>query len=119
MMPRIKKEVIVKDCQCYAKAIDPQRQEMWKRIFPPDGKVPITCPIPVGRANLAGQEAEYYLVDFDRVSEDEKFRLITEISEKFNLSPLSVAQDIKSQGAPIKADGVLVTWCKIHSLAAM
>ncbi len=107
------------DCQCYAKAVDPIRQEMWKRIFPPDGKVPITCPIPVGVANLAGQEAEFYLVDFDRVNEDERKRLIAEMAEKFGLSPLIVAQDIKNQGAPVKADSVLVAWCKKHSLAVL
>ena len=109
----------MKDCQCYAKAIEPERQKMWQRIFPPDGKVPINCPIPVGRGNLAGQEAEFYLVDFDRVNEDEKKRFIAEMAEKFNLSPLIVAQDIKAQGAPVKADSVFVSWCKKHSLAVM
>ena len=109
----------MKDCQCYAKAVDPQRQEMWKRIFPPDGKVPITCPIPVGRANLAGQEAEFYLIDLDRVGDDERKRLIAEIAERFNLSPLEVAQDIINRGAPVKAESVFVSWCKKHSLAAL
>lgn len=109
----------MRDCQCFAKAIEPERQEMWRRIFPPDGEVPITCPIPVGRAELAGEEADFYLVDFDRVTEDERKQLIAEMAEKFNLSPLVVAQDIKTQGTPIKANSVLVTWCKKHSLAAM
>ena len=97
-----------KDCQCYAKAIDPERQKMWQRIFPPDGKVPITCPLPVGRGNLAGQEATFYLIDLDRVNEDERKRLISEIAEKFDLSPLLVAQDIKRQGVPVKAESVMV-----------
>ena len=107
------------DCQCYAKAIDPERQKMWQRIFPPDGKVPITCPIPVGRGNLAGQEADYYLLDFDRVNEDEQKRLISEIAEKFELSPLIIAQDIKEKGCAIKAESVLVAWCQKHSRAIM
>ncbi len=109
----------MKDCQCYAKAVETERQEMWKRIFPPEGKVPITCPLPMGKAKLAGEEAEFYLVDFDRVSEDERARLIAEISEKFNLSPLSIAQDIKAQGCPVKVNSVLVSWCKMHSLAVL
>lgn len=109
----------MKDCQCYAKAVDSERQEMWKRIFPPDGKVPITCPIPIGRANLAGQEAEFYLVDFDRVSHAEKEALIYEVAEKFNLAPIEIRRDIETQGCPVKADSVFVAWCKTHSLAIL
>jgi len=109
----------MKDCQCFARAVDPERQEMWKRIFPPDGNVPITCPIPVGRANLAGQEVEFYLIDFDRVTHAEKEALIYEMAEKFNLAPAEIRRDIENQGAPIKAESVIVSWCKKHSLAAM
>jgi len=109
----------MKDCQCFARAVDPERQEMWKRIFPPDGNVPITCPIPVGRANLAGQEVEFYLIDFDRVTHAEKEALIYEMAEKFNLAPVEIRRDIENQGAPIKAESVIVSWCKKHSLAAM
>lgn len=109
----------MKDCQCFARAVDPERQEMWKRVFRPDGNVPITCPIPVGRANLAGKQAEFYLIDFDRVSYSQKEALIFEMAEKFNLAPAEIRRDIKDQGAPVKAEGVFVSWCKKHSLAAM
>lgn len=108
----------MKDCKCYARAIDPERQKMWEKIFY-GGKVPITCPVPVGRANLAGQEADYFLVDFDRVSPAEKELLIFEIADKFDLAPKEVRDDIERQGCPIKAEHILVVWCKRHSLAVM
>lgn len=108
----------MKDCQCYAKCVDPERQKLWDKIFY-EGKIPITCPIPVGRANLAGQEAEFYLINFDRVSHSEKELLIEEMAKKFDLAPIDVRKDIEKQGAPVKADSVIVVWCKKHSLAAM
>jgi len=115
----VKEGKVMKDCKCHARAIETERQEMWKRIFPPDGNVPITCPIPVGRGNLAGQEADFYLLDFDRVSHTEKEALIFEMAEKFNLAPIEIRREIEAQGAPVKADRVFVSWCKNHSLAAL
>jgi len=106
-------------CECYAQATDPARLEMWKRIFPPDGRVPITCPVPVGRANLAGQEAPFYLIDFDRVSPEEKSRLIKEMAVKFNLQEEEVAKEMDRHGTPVKADSVTVAWCHLHSRAVM
>lgn len=108
----------MEDCQCYATAIEPERQERWKRIFR-DGKIPITCPIPVSHGNLAGQEADFYLIDFDRVSFAEKEALIFEMAEKFDLAPVEIRRDIEKQGAPVKAESVCVAWCKKHSLAIM
>jgi len=108
----------MKDCQCYAKAVDPERQKLWDKIFY-DGKVPITCPLPVGVGNLAGQEAEFYLIDFDRVSYAEKELLISEMAEKFDLAPVEVKKDIEDRGCPVKAESVIVSWCKLHSRAAM
>ena len=96
------------NCECYAIATDPDRQEMWKRIFPPDGKVPITCPLPVGKGNLAGQEAEFYLVDFGRVSPSAKEDLIYEMAKKFDLAPVKIRRDIAKRGCPVKADSVMV-----------
>jgi hypothetical protein len=107
------------NCECYAKATDSERQELWKRIFPPDGKVPITCPLPLGHANLAGQRSPFFLIDFDRVTPDQRARLIDEMSKKFNLPRDEVESDIQKQGAPVKATDVLVSWCRIHSLAVM
>lgn len=108
----------MKDCQCYAKAFDSERQKLWNKIFY-NGKVPITCPVPVGFGNLAGQGAEFYLIDFDRVSFAEKEALIFEMAERFNLAPAEVRRDIETQGAPVKAEGVLVAWCPMHSRAVM
>jgi len=106
-------------CKCYAIAVDQERLAMWKRIFPPDGHVPITCPIPIGKGNLAGDITEFYLVDLDRVSPAALEDLIHEMAEKFNLSPREVRKDIQEKGVPIKADGVMTSWCQIHALAAM
>lgn len=108
----------MKDCQCFAKAIDPERQKMWERIFR-EGKVPITCPIPVGRGNLAGLSADFYLVDFDRVSYAEKEALIFAMANKFNFAPKEIRKDIETQGAPIKADSLTISICQMHGLAMM
>lgn len=108
----------MKDCQCYAEAIDPERQDMWKRVFPPDGKVPISPPLPY-RGNLSGQDSLFYLVDLDRVTPLQRETLIQEMSTRFNLLPDDVVRDIDEQGVPVKADGVIATWCRQHSRAAM
>ena len=109
----------MKECKCYAVATDPERLAMWKRIFPPDGHVPITCPIPVGVANLAGQRGEFYLVDLDRVSTGALEDLVYEMANKFDLAPTEVRKDIRESGIPVKADAVMISWCQIHSMAAM
>ena len=107
----------MKDCQCYARCIDPVRQAMWDRIFSPDGNVPITAPVPAGRGELAGEKADFYLVDLDRVSEKAKARLIDEMAAKFGLSREEVAADIAAQGVPIKAAGICISICRRHCLA--
>jgi len=112
------------DCDCYATATDSSRADMWKRIFPPDGKVPIVSPLPKGMGSFPDGEgwkgrvkAEFYLVDFDRVTPEQKQRLIQEISRKFNQPESEVIKDIERQGAPIKGTDVMVSWCHRHMMA--
>ena len=107
-----------KQCRCYAQASDTQRQEMWKRIFPPDGRVPISPPLPFN-AELAGERSLAYLIDFERVSPASKAMLIKEMATKFGLPEERVAADIEDSRAPVKADGVIVIWCPLHSRMAM
>ncbi len=106
-------------CTCYAVATDPKRLEMWKRIFPPDGRVPITCPLPVGRAELAGQEADFYLVDLERVTYPQRLTMISELSRKFQVSMDEIRRDIEQRGVPVKAGEVMVAWCPLHSRCVM
>jgi hypothetical protein len=107
------------ECTCYATAVDPDRKKMWEKIFPPDGKIPITCPVPVGHGDLAGQEADFYMVDFARVSPGAKEDMIFNLAEKFDLAPAEIRKDINERGCPVKADGVMVAWCPLHSRAVM
>jgi len=104
-------------CECYAVATDPERKRMWEKIFY-GGKVPVTSRVPVGIGILARHEAEYYLVDFSRVSSVEKETLIYELAEKFYLSPGEIRLDIEEKGCPIKASNLIIVWCKHHTLAA-
>jgi hypothetical protein len=98
-------------------ATDPVRRKEWETIFY-EGKIPIASPIP-STGLLVGEEWLYYLIDFDRVSFAEKEALIFHIAERFELAPAEIRKDIEAQGAPVKAEGIIISICQKHGLAMM
>ncbi len=104
-------------CECYAIAIDPERKRMWQRIFPPAGRVPLKHPLPA-MGILVDEVHEYCLIDLERVAADQLNRLISEMSVLFNLPVSEIRRDINLAGIPVKASGVIISWCRNHVLAA-
>lgn len=111
-------------CECYARSVCPMRAQMWERIFPPDGKVPIKSPLPSGMGIFPDGDEwqnkvkdEFYLVDLDRVSPEQKERLVQEMCSKFNLPREEVIADIDEKGVPIKGVDIMVHWCRIHTVS--
>ena len=67
--------------------------------------VPVISPIPEW-AKLPGfEEAKaVYDLDLQRISADQRERLVTHIAEKFGLEPSAVEADLDEVGMPILAD---------------
>lgn len=102
-------------CQCVARPDDkdPERLALWKTVFPHDGKVPIIGGMPISA--FKGQAIELsYLIDFDRMSNEQRALLIHEMAIKFHMTEADLAADVAANGALIKADTITVDWCPIH-----
>jgi hypothetical protein len=103
-------------CVCYAvmNSKDPGRADLWKRIFPQNGHLPIRSPIPAGTGRFPDSESHFYYMDMSRVTPEQKQMIIQELARKFHLTEDEVASDIERVGIPIKADDVMVSWCPLH-----
>lgn len=98
-------------CECYAETTDPERKELWGKIFC-EGKVPI-CPF-LHNGTLLGQPAQFFLVDFSRVSHAQEENLISELAEKFALTPEEVRGDIANHGVPVRVEDIALSLCAMH-----
>lgn len=92
-----------------AKATNPERAAKWRKVFGGD-EVPITCPIPIFKADFprVGEKA-YYLLDLRAITADQKERLIASIALDFGRSLSEVRRDIDTVGVPIIADEVIAS----------
>jgi len=106
-------------CSCYAICTDPKRQEMWNRVFPPEGHVPIKPPFITGTARVKDEEFEFYKVDLDRVTPEQRENILIEMTFKFGLPGVEVRKDLTEKGLIVKADDVITTWCPLHVRAVM
>lgn len=113
--PLVKEETTGQQCQCVAQAdgSDPERLQLWKQIFPPDGKVPIIGDR-MSDFSTDGHEDRCYLVDFDRVSPEQKASFIQGLSIKCKIPEAQIAADIAAVGAPIQAKGIIIELCPMH-----
>lgn len=96
-------------CQCIAQTdgAPTERQEMWKRIFPPDGKVPVIGKVYPG-------ENPYCLIDLDRVTLEQRNAIVREMAAKWKSPESEVAKDIAAIGAPVSIKEVTVEFCSLH-----
>lgn len=71
-------------------------------------KIPIKSWLPT-RGNLPDKpNAEIYMLDLQRITPDERSRLIQNIAARFNLPAVEVAQDLTARGCPILGDDITV-----------
>jgi len=90
---------------------------MWCQVFPPDGKIPVN-PVLI-KGVIQGQPDQYFLIDFTRVSPAQKEELIKVLSTRFDIPPVEIRKDIEEHGAPVTADGVVVTICALHIICCL
>jgi hypothetical protein len=101
-------------CECYAIATNQERLSIWKRVFPPDGKLPVHGPALRGQGEFPDGRSPFYMLDMTRVTPEQKQAIIKEMAQKFHLRESEVAADIERQGVPVKASDVVVTRCQLH-----
>lgn len=98
-------------CECYA-TTEGERAAMWKRIRPPDGRIPIQGPIATP-ALLLGEQELVYFVDVARLTPEEFERLAQEVAAMFHEDADEVRREILEHGMPVKP-GILVHVCPMH-----
>jgi hypothetical protein len=101
-------------CECYVTTTD-EKQEEWKQIFP-DGKLPVRCPFPVGTFEhpMLKEPHQFYELAIERLTSEERKRLVAFISKKFNISEETVNKELDKQGCPIRAENTIAHWCDLH-----
>lgn len=92
------------------------RAEAWRAIYgrldgiPLQSVVPIAVHVPVKGDTLA------YLLDLERITPDERQRLIAHLAASFNYSRETVEQNLDQMGVPILVEDVIVTLLPAFSL---
>lgn len=84
------------------------RAETWRKIL---GTETIYIKSPIRSfANLPGKpNTAIYELDLDLLTDDQRERLVSHLSARFDISITDVARDLDVIGCPILADDVIVT----------
>ena len=113
-------------CTCTGKITDPERAARFAGIFPND-EIPIRYPIlaGAGRVERNGRQEtfEFYEVAIERFTEEQKQRVAVAVS-KAGFPHLTVDEVLRDMGnakmiIPLRADGVIVSWCELHVRCAL
>lgn len=98
-------------CECYALLdhTDP-RAEIWKQIIP-DLRIPLKNPLHDSGGYLQG--------DPERLSKEQKTKLVELLSQKFNVTEKLITEDLEKGNLPVKDQNVMVSWCQQHFLAIL
>jgi len=101
-------------CEATITEKDP-RAEIWLYVF---GKrsFPLRHPLPQNMGDVVGLG---YEGDATALTNEQKERLIEKMTQKFHIEREDVTTVLDEGIVPIKAEGVIVSWCKKHSLAAL
>jgi hypothetical protein len=77
-------------------------KEMWGQVFPA-GTVPIkgACKYKTQIQHLG--ETSFYLVDWERLSDEERKLVLGQLAKKFNQSNETIVAEILKNGLPIRA----------------
>lgn len=92
-------------CECYVSVNDPERKELWKKIFP-DGQIPIEHPL----APLGG----FFKVDLGRITKEQLEKMVKELSDKFGVSEEQIKEEVYTDGIPILNRNCNVAICSLH-----
>jgi hypothetical protein len=85
------------------------RYETWARILAGD-EVPLVKPV-ASRANLGDEKnVEVYVLDIQRLTADQRDRLVQWVAEKFGVPPAAVNEQLESVGFPIREADVIVAF---------
>lgn len=85
-----------------------ERYREWLKVFGTN-QVPIINIMIPNIANVLGENREVYMLDLDKLSEDQLTRLKSHLSEKFNIPMEEVERDLPKIGVPILAEDVFVS----------
>lgn len=86
---------------------DSPRAADWQKVFGRTTQIPITSWLPT-HANLpVGRGVEVYMLDLDRITPDERQRLIEHLAGRFDI-PRTQIEEVLDQGCPLLADDVIV-----------
>lgn len=110
-------------CECYASVFEKDpRAKIWENCL---GKAefPLKHPLPgIINVNLKDQDPyvmRVYMGDPDRLTDDQKEKLIEHIQTTFGVPRDQIVSDWSKEGIPIKAENLTISWCHSHSLAAL
>lgn len=81
----------------------------WRKIFASDD-IPIVSPFPI-KAKLGEETDMIYAICWDELDGPTADRLVDYMAEKFNASPITVAEQIESDSHfPIRASDVIIAF---------
>ncbi|MGI0081565.1 MAG: hypothetical protein ACRECH_18345 [Nitrososphaerales archaeon] len=103
-------------CDCYATITDTERKKLFEGVFP-DEYIPISNPLPAGRAKTGREVYTFYQVDKARLTPEMKHKIAERVGRKFSLSIEQVLKDMEDPEyrIPLKGDGLVITFCRLHS----
>lgn len=101
-------------CECYAYiTCKTERTEIWREVVP-DLRIPLKDPYR-RKGIVADEEMIVYLANVHRLKNEQKKKLATLFSEKFNMSRDDVLKELRRTGDfPIKAENVTIKICEMH-----
>lgn len=84
-----------------------ERAETWRQIMGTE-TINIKSPIP-SYANLPGKpNAMIYELDLGLLTDEQRAKLVSHISDKFNISITDVSRDLDEIGCPVLAEDVTI-----------
>ena len=106
-------------CTCYLVVTDQERVEEYSLVFGPEGHIPIESPVPRPTALRDKGMKDAYFVALGRLAPDQLRLLKERISIQFQFPYNAVDEQLSKRGLPIRAENTVVTWCPVHSKAAV
>ena len=104
------------ECSCTATITDPERKARFAGIFPNDD-IPIKHPMIAGTGQTGNETYQFYEVAKERFTEDQRLQVAKVLAPVFDLPESEILKDIADPEfkIPLKAYGLIVSFCKLHS----
>lgn len=101
-------------CKATISESDP-RAEIWLYVFG-ERSFPLKHPLPMNMGSVVGIG---YEGDATVLTYDQRERLIEKMTKKFKVSQEEITKVLDKGVIPIKAENVIVSWCKTHSMGVL